>query len=387
MREDIDFIDPKFKLLIDKDLEDIVDEINASGLGINEKRLAEHLAEAKQAEADATAKFKKSVEDRGYSFNYNSRKDMVNWFFNILKIPPFKMGKTGPSLDAESLEAIAHIDESAQFYLDAKSAHSLVNILQNITNALRDGRIYPHHNLNKAASGRFSSSGANGDKININGWPKSIRDIFKADDDRITVSFDYKNMEGAVQYFFANEEGSIDDYLSGTDMHQKLADILGVDRKVAKTIRHGIGYGMTAFGLARRIGCTEEEAQEFIDKFWKTQPKVLTMKQDIIRTAHQLGFVSTISGFSRDARGLTDDQIYSTFIQGSAADIFKQALSSVAKYFKIHNNGRIVTPMHDALVCEINEEGIDQTIEDVKTIMQNIHPEMKLQVEVEIGKW
>ena len=154
-----------------------------------------------------------------------------------------------------------------------------------------------------------------------------------------------------------------------------------------KIIRHGIGYGMTAFGLARRLGCTEEEAEEFIEKFWKQHPKVRTLKQDIIHKAHIFGEISTISGFTRQTYGLTDDQIYSTFVQGSAADLFKQALVKVSKYLKEHNAGRVDTPMHDALICELSNENLDKTIADIKDIMENIHPEFKLKVDVQMGEW
>lgn len=384
------FVSDEFQILIDKDLEDIIAELNASGVSINQQRLADHIKEFQEKELTATADFEAEVQKCGQPINTNKRADLVKYFFTILGLPVYKSGKTGPSLDSESLEFLSSKHPSAGYYAAAKQAHSMVTTLKNIQAAVHDGRIYPQHNLNKAASGRFSSSGANGDKLNINGWPKAIRDILTTDQSEGTeiVSFDYKNVEGAVQYFLAHEQGAIEDYLGGVDMHQKLADILGVDRKTAKIIRHGIGYGMTAFGLARRLNCTEEEAEKFIEKFWEQQPKVKTFKQHIIHLAHMYGEVQTISGFSRKATGLSDDQIYSTMIQGSAADIFKNAVAAVQKFLRNSHNGKVKVIMHDAIICEIvqNDE-FDYTIESIKEIMENIHPNMALRVQIEKDNW
>ena len=382
------FADPEFQIFIDKDINTIVDEINAAGLRIDVAALQRHIESLKKQEAESLRAFKTETERAGQNINLSSRKDLVYWFFDFLGHTPLKVGKTGPSLDKETLDKIATKEPTAKMYADAKSAHSMLNTLQNIQKALRDGRVYPQHNLNKAASGRFSSSGANGDKLNVNGIPKSIRDIFapEADEDTI-VSLDYKNMEGLVSAALARQQDLIEDMNNDVDLHQKLADIIGVDRKIAKIINHGVSYGMTAFGLANKIGCTEEEAEEFIEKYWQQRPRIRNLKQDVIQTAKAMGYVATISDFRRPTRDLTDDQIWSTFVQGSAADLFKQALTAVSKFLKTDGSGRVLTPQHDALVCSIKTSEIDRVLPKLKDIMEHIHPAFPLKVDVQVGQW
>lgn len=380
-------VDKSFEMFIDKDLEDIVDELNAAGLTVDLDKLDRHIQEFKKKEEDANRSFKDSAAKRGYNINIRSRKELTQWFFETLGLLVYKRGKTGPSLDAESLEMLAHKEETAAFYLWSKQAHSMVTTLTNIKKAVRDGKIYPQHNLNKAASGRFSSSGKNGDKLNINGWPKSIRDILKSAEGTVIVSFDYRNMEGHVSAALAKEDSLLRDMENSVDLHQQLADVLGVPRKIAKIVTHGTSYGMTAYGLARKIGCTEQEAEEFIEKYWETRPRIRNLKRDVIRTARMMGEVVTIAGFRRQVKGLSPDQIWSSFVQGSAADIFKEALARVSKYLKRTGKGRVQTPMHDALICELSTQDLDTTIDEIRHLMETAHPEIHLKVDIQMDKW
>lgn len=379
------FIDDSFNIFISRDIEDIVNELNTNGVTIDEDKLRKHLDEYSAKETKAINDFNSAVTKLGYSVNISKRKEIIDLFYTKLGLPIYKSTKTGPSIDSECLEVLRKLNPIPGYYADAKSARSMINTLTNILNALKSGKIYPQHNLNKAASGRFSSGGV--DKININGWSKDIRDILKAADAKVIVSFDYKNMEGAVSASMAGQTDLIEDMANDVDLHQQLADILGVDRKVAKIVNHGCSYGMTAFGLGRKIGCSEEEAQDFIDAYWNKRSKIRNLKQDVIHTAKMMGYIATISGFKRNTNMLSDDQIWSTFIQGSAADLFKQALVEVQTYFKKNGNGKVLTPMHDALICEIDSENLDETIAAVKDIMENIHEKFTLRVDVQIGKW
>lgn len=381
-------VDPAFYIFIDKDINSIVDELNSAGVSIDMVALDNHIEQFEKQEQSSKDSFMDEVQKKGADVKLNSRKSIQDWFFKTLGLAPYKMNRTGPSIDKEVMQHYEDTVPSARYYLEMSQAHSMVTMLNNIKKAVRDGRIYPHHNLNKAASGRFSSSGSGEDKLNINGWPKSIRDILKSDisSNRI-VSFDYRNMEGMVSASMAHETSLIDDMVNDVDMHQKLADILGVDRKIAKIVNHGVNYGMTAFGLARKIGCTEDEAEKFIEKYWQQRPKIKTLKQDVIQTARMMGYISTISDFRRPAKDLSDDQIWSTFIQGSAADLFKEALTRVSKYLKSTGYGSVKSPMHDAIICEIDNSHLDEAVASIKDIMENIHPEFILRVEVEMDKW
>lgn len=382
-----EFFDKEFEIFIDKDLSQVIDEINKAGVAIDEDRLDYHIKEYKEIENKANNDFVVALMKEGLSASINSRKDILRVFFDELKLPVYKSTKTGPSLDAEALSAIEDMHPAVKAYKDFKSAHAMLNTLNGIKAALRDGRVYPHHNIAKAASGRFSSSGENGDKLNINGWSKRIRDILKPMPDTVVVSFDYRNMEGTVSAALSKQTDMLEDIINDVDTHQKLADILGIDRAKAKIINHGINYGMSAFGLGRRLGISEEEAQSFIDRYWAGKDKIKTHKENVIQLARIYGYVQTIGGTRRPSFGVSDNAIWSSYIQGSAADIFKNAVVAVSKYLK-QVGGDVVTIMHDAIVVEIpTGENFDQIKAEVANIMETIHPSIPLKVDTQIGKW
>lgn len=382
-----EFFDKDFEVFISKDLPQIIDEINEAGVAIDEDRLNFHIDEYEKIKTDAYNDFVVALMKDGLTGKIDSRKDIIRIFFDELKLPVYKSTKTGPSLDAEALATIEDLHPAVKAYKNYKSAHAMLNTLNGIKKALHDGRVYPHHNIAKAASGRFSSSGTNGDKLNINGWSKRIRDILKPMPDKMIVSFDYKNMEGTVSAALSRQTDMLEDIVNDVDLHQKLADMLGIDRAKAKIINHGINYGMSAFGLGRRLGVSEEEAQEFIDKYWANKDKIRSHKANVINLARMYGYVKTIGGTKRPADNVSDNALWSSYIQGSAADIFKNAVVEVSKYLK-GVNGSVVTIMHDAIVAEIpTGEQFDTIVSKVASIMETIHPNIPLRVDIQIGKW
>jgi DNA polymerase-1 len=381
LEEKATFVDPSFYLFVSQDIAEIVDEINKAGLTVSLEKIDEHIEATTNVKNDATAQFQAIVKAEAPNLDMSKRDGPTQWFYQTKGHPVKVKTKTGaPSVNSEAVDNfIADGDESAKYYQAASSATQALKFLNGIRRAYQDGKIYPQHKLNGASSGRFTTN-------LTGGWPKPYRDILVGDDQTEVIwSFDYANIDGAIQYFLANETGQIEDYTAGTDMHSKLAEILGVERQVAKAIRHGVGYGMTPFGIAKKIGSTEEEAEEFIEKFWEQQPKIRTLKQDIILTARKMGYVATIGDFRRPTKDINDDEIYATFIQGTSADICKEAMVRVDKYLKSTGYGRLKMSMHDSVVVSIQFDKQDEVVVQIKEIMETIHPKMQLRVSAEPG--
>ena len=107
----------------------------------------------------------------------------------------------------------------------------------------------------------------------------------------------------------------------------------------------------------------------------------------MINLARMYGYVKTIGGTKRPADNVSDNALWSSYIQGSAADIFKNAVVEVSKYLR-GVNGSVVTIMHDAIVAEIpTGDQFDTIVSKVASIMETIHPNIPLRVDTQIGKW
>ena len=188
-----------------------------------------------------------------------------------------------------------------------------------------------------------------------------------------------------MQATLAKDEKAIQAFRDGQDAHTQLATLLNVSREKAKIVNYAVSYGMTAYGLAIELGTTEDEAQRIIDNYWRAKDKVAAKRQHIINWSRSHGFVPTIYGFSRSMSTITkDDQIWSTSIQGSAADLMKKCMVDVYKYLEVTGCGRVLTNVHDALLIEVDNTDI---VPALKNIFTKVDEHFVLDVDVKIGEW
>jgi DNA polymerase I len=147
-------------------------------------------------------------------------------------------------------------------------------------------------------------------------------------------------------------------------------DVTSAMRGVAKTVNFGVIYGMSAFGLARRLEIPKEEASRFIDDYFKRYPRVLGYQDQLLAKARQQGYVTTILGRRRrfDPQAIRENSTYqqrnqgereaiNMEIQGSAADLIKVAMLNV--YCRLKNarhQARMLLQIHDELVFEVPPE-------------------------------
>jgi DNA polymerase-1 len=296
--------------------------------------------------------------------------------FDKLKLSRKRRGKTGFSTDARVLQAIRdeheiipkierfrELSKLAQTYLEALPAHI----------DSRTGRLHTTFQQTATATGRLSSINPNLQNVPIRTETgREIRACFVAEEGNALLSVDYGQVELRVLAHIAGEDVLRTIFKGGGDVHTETAstvfelpaDQLTVGmRSKAKMINYGIVYGLSAYGMADRLGIAQEEAQEFIDRYLERFPAVAQFRRDAVEQAQEHGYVSTLFGRRRQIpelrarnwqmRSQGERFAISTIVQGTAADIIKIAM--VRCHDALETAGlatRLILQIHDELLFE-----------------------------------
>lgn len=208
--------------------------------------------------------------------------------------------------------------------------------------------------------------------------PVKIRDALVPSKDYIWLSADYSQLEYRALANMSQDAGLIDAFKKGIDFHTATAsDMLGVpidkvdklQRNTGKTINFGIVYGMTKYGLAQQLGCSPDEAEDLMNKYMKSKPKVSQLIERIKRETEATGYVRTYFGRIRWFKERLDacgdnyhrrDQIFkqafNTAIQGTGADLAKIALARVSAAVAHYGDKfRILSQVHDEINFEVHK--------------------------------
>jgi len=318
------------------------------------QRLGERIGELRARIRD------EAMESAGRSFDPDSPRQLAGILFNKpesgepgLGIRPQKRGKTGPSTDAEVLQKLAD-DPAVDSPIPALilEYRQLTKLVNTYLVALRDeinpetGRIHASFNQTVAATGRLSSSEPNLQNIPIRtDIGREIRRAFVAPEGRVLISADYSQIELRLLAHLSGDPALTEAFHAGEDIHTAVAaQIHGVApgevtrpmRSGAKMVNFGIVYGVTPFGLARRLGVSNTEAGEIIDSYKRRFAGITTFLEECIAQARAHGHVETIMKRRRpisdiDARNpsrksLAERMAINSVVQGSAADLIKVAM-------------------------------------------------------------
>lgn len=357
----------------------MVDEMNTKGIKIDEARLDAHIREARERVSAAQKKWFDTLKAQDLeSVDFTKQTQLIDLFFTKLGLPILKTTPKGaPAMDKKVLDVLGELNPLPKIYKEIKSAQRVLKMLTNIKEASMDGRIYPQLHIDGAASGRFTCDG-----VNIQQFPESIRDIVVADSGNL-VYIDYSQIEYRVQATLANDTDAIEAFRQGKDAHTQLASLLNISREKAKIVNYAVSYGMTAYGLAIELNTNEEEAQRIIANYWKAKGKVAACRTRTIAWAHKHGFIPTLYGFSRSMHGIKkDDQIWSTAVQGSAADLMKRCMVDVYHYLNENGCGRVLTNIHDALLIDLEDMS---HLEAILNIFKNVDDRFVLNADCKIG--
>jgi DNA polymerase I len=315
----------------------------------------------------------------GQVFNIASPKQLGEVLFGALKLPVGKKTKTGYSTDSSVLEELREyhpvVDDILIFRELEKLKNTYVDVLPDLV-SVKTHRLHTSFNQVITATGRLSSNNPNLQNIPIRTEQgRRIRKAFcTPHNDLILLCADYSQIELRVLAHLSGDEGLMSAFREGVDIHSRTASLLhGIDisevnsemRRQAKAINFGVLYGMSAFRLARETGISRYQATQFIEQYFAGFPGVKGFLESTVQQARNTGYVETIGGRKRFLPDLLSDNgnirngaermAINTPIQGSAADLIKQAM--ILMHTQISNHPELELKMllqvHDELVFEV----------------------------------
>lgn len=347
----------------------------------------------------------------GEEFNISSPQQVGKILFEKLKLMDKpKTTKTGQyQTDEETLLSLSGEHEIVQRILDFRQLQKLkstyVDALPQLVNS-KTGRVHTSFNQAVAATGRLSSQNPNLQNIPIRTeLGKEVRRAFiPRDENHVLLSADYSQIELRVIAHVSKDEGMIEAFRNGIDIHTATASrVWGVPlnevdkdmRRKAKTVNFGIIYGISSFGLSQRVGISRKEAKEIIDNYFIKFPGIKQYMDDTIAFAREQGYVETILGrrrYIRDinsrnatVRGFAERNAINAPIQGSAADMIKIAMINIQQWLKSnHPNTKMILQVHDELLFDVPKSEAELVIPHIKSLMSTAMP-LDVPVEVEHG--
>lgn len=329
----------------------------------------------------------------GRVFNLGSPKQIQEIFYDQLKLPVLKKTPKGqPSTDESVLQELAQDFPLPKVILDYRGLSKLKSTYTDKLPQLIDeqGRIHTSYHQAVTATGRLSSSDPNLQNIPIRSEEgRKIRQAFIAPQGRKIVACDYSQIELRIMAHLSGDPGLVKAFTDGDDVHRATAaEVFGVEpaqvttelRRSAKAINFGLIYGMSSFGLAQQLGITRPQAQSYIELYFSRYPGVKTYMDNIKTLAHEQGYVETIFGRrlylpeinSRNAvqRQYAERTAINAPMQGTAADIIKRAMLAVDGWLTgTRSNTLMIMQVHDELVFEMDEAGLEDSVEKIKALM------------------
>ncbi|NLG68761.1 MAG: DNA polymerase I, partial [Firmicutes bacterium] len=386
----------------------VLAEMELTGVAIDSEALERlSVALARQIEATAEAIYALA----GERFNINSPRQLSRILFDKLGLPVTKQTKTGPSTSADVLEELAGEHEIVSKILDFRQLVKLKGTYVDPMPSLvhpRTGRLHTTFHQAVTATGRLSSSNPNLQNIPVRTDQGAvIREAFVAGlPGWVLMSADYSQIELRVLAHMAQDPVLIEAFRSGQDIHTRTAsEVFGVPmeavtpamRSGAKAINFGIVYGISAYGLARGTGLSQEDARRYIASYFDRYAGVKAYQERVIRQARELGYVTTLFGRRRylpeiharqyAQRAFAERTAINTPIQGTAADIMKLAMIAVHRRLKEEGHqARMVLQVHDELVLEVPEAEVEPVARLVRAAMENVvRLDVPLVAEVKTG--
>jgi len=356
---------------------------------------------------DLEKEYQKSLEDldsqiRSYTkneeLNINSTKQLAEFLFTELDLPPVKKTKTGFSTDAEVLETLVKKDlhpapELIVRYRELnKLLSTYVKTLPELVSKV-DKRIHPTFNIDGAATGRLSCTEPNLQNIPVRTkLGREIRKGFVTDNGKTLLGADYSQIELRLLAHMSEDKIMIDTFNNSGDIHlQTAAEILGKDpgeinkdeRSSAKAINFGLMYGQGVFGLSKQLNITRSEAKAYIEKYFNRFSSIKSYLQSLKAFGHEHNYVETmykrkrflpqINSHNKMEQASSERVAINSPIQGTAADLIKIAMIEISKELKIRKlESKMLLQIHDELIFEVLNNELEEITDLVKTKMEGV---------------
>lgn len=339
---------------------------------------------------------KAAYEVAGQEFNMNSPKQLQVILFEKMELPVIKKTPSGAaSTNEEVLQELALEYELPKLILEyrglAKLKSTYTDKLPKMINP-STGRVHTSYHQAVTATGRLSSTEPNLQNIPIrNEEGRRIRQAFVAPHGWKILAVDYSQIELRIMAHLSQDKALLEAFSAGKDIHSATAaEVKGVsieevtseDRRRAKAINFGLIYGMSAFGLAKQIGISRGEAQDYMNVYFERYPGVMQYMEETRLLATEQGYVETLYGRrlhlpeinARNAirRKAAERAAINAPMQGTAADIIKKAMILVDNWIEAEGNGRVnlLMQVHDELVFEVQEDALEEVTQKVTALME-----------------
>ncbi|PJK11812.1 DNA polymerase I [Lysobacteraceae bacterium NML95-0200] len=369
----------------------VLARVEAHGVLIDSEELRRQSADLGRRMLDAQ---QRATDIAGRSLNMDSPKQIGALLYDELKLPVLVKTPGGaPSTNEEALEAIADQHELPRIILEYRALTKLRNTYTDKLPGMINpdtGRVHTSYNQAGAATGRLASSDPNLQNIPIRSEDgRRIRRAFIAAPGCQLLACDYSQIELRIMAHLSEDPALIAAFEKGADIHRATAaevfgkpmdEINSDERRAAKAINFGLIYGMSAFGLARQLGVSRGQAQDYIALYFSRYPGVRDYMERSREQARGQGFVETVFGrrlylpyiHSRNQaqRAGAERAAINAPMQGTAADIIKRAMISIDDWLQGQaQRARMIMQVHDELVFEVENDFLPELTAEVSRRM------------------
>ena len=345
----------------------------------------------------------------GKQINLGSPKQLQVVLFDELGMPKTKKTKTGYTTDADAVQSL--FEKTGHPFLEHLLAHRDVTRLKVTVDGLlkavaADGRIHTTFNQTIAATGRLSSTEPNLQNIPIRTEAgRRIRDTFCVGAGYTELmTADYSQIEMRIMAHLSRDEGLIEAFRTGEDLHSFVAarafgvpidEVTPELRRRVKAMSYGLAYGLSAYGLSQQLKISTDEAKEQMDQYFDRFGGVRDYLLDVVEQARRDGYTSTVLGrrrylpeldsSNRQVREAAERAALNAPIQGSAADIIKVAMIDVDRALgEAGLSSRMLLQVHDELLLEVAPGERDAVDALVREKMGSAYP-LEVPLEVSVG--
>ncbi len=397
--------------VFEKPMIKILSKLETHGIKVDDN----YLKKLSKKFEDRLLKIEKEIyKIAGKEFNIGSPKQLGEIIYNELKIAKLKKTKKGSlATNAKILEDLALTGHKfPNLVLEWRQVSKLKSTY---TDALQDHinkktkRVHTSFLLAATNTGRLASSDPNLQNIPIKTLDgKEIRKAFVAEKNNILVSADYNQIEMRILADMADVKELKKAFKENQDIHSLTAsqvfdlpinNVTEDQRRKAKAINFGIIYGITQYGLAKQISVSNEDAQEFINAYFKKFPEIKDYMQTTVKSCRKQGYVTNIFGRRIHLRGINDKNFsvrsfqeraaINAPIQGSAADIIRLAMIKIDKILSAKQKTKMLLQIHDELIFEClknDEEEVKKIIKDAMiSVSDSEHHMFSIPLEVSIN--
>ena len=342
----------------------------------------------------------------GKEFNVNSPIQLSEILFTTLALPTKGIKKTtrGYSTGVKELNKLKDSHPIIPLIIEYREVSKLLStyIIPFPNFADANDRIHTTLTQDITATGRLSSINPNLQNIPVRTEEgKRIRTGFIAEKGRKIISADYSQFELRLAAVLAGDKNLIADFNADLDIHKKTAsdafhvpmnEVTKEQRRAAKVVNFGILYGMSVKGLSEAAGMGFYEAKRFIEDYFRVRQPIRDYLDRILTQARTEGFVETYFGRRRPTpdvhspnfiiRSGAERAAQNMPIQGTEADLMKRAMITLDK--KLPKTAAMIMQVHDSIMVECDEADVKTVSALMKTVMENIAPELPIKLAVDV---